>query len=48
VISADAEREELWVEFVRRYNARGREESRLAWIEYHAGQSERLRRTMEL
>jgi hypothetical protein len=28
------EREELWKESVRRYNARRREENRLAWCDY--------------
>jgi hypothetical protein len=28
---ADREREDLWMESVRRYNARRREESRQAW-----------------
>lgn len=41
------EREELWKESVRRYNARCREENRLAWREYHQDQAERLRRTVE-
>ena len=29
-----AEKEELWKESVRRYNARRREENRLAWCDY--------------
>ena len=29
-----AEREELWKESVRRYNARRQEENRLAWFDY--------------
>jgi hypothetical protein len=37
------EREELWQESVRAYNARGREENRLAWCEYHQEQAERHR-----
>jgi hypothetical protein len=37
------EREELWQESVRAYNARGREEKRLAWCEYHQEQAERHR-----
>ena len=41
------EQEELWKESVRRYNARRREENRLAWHQYHQGQAERLRRTVE-
>ena len=36
-----------YTESVRRYNARRREENRLAWREYHEGQAERLRRTIE-
>ena len=40
------EQEELWKESVRRYNARRREENRLAWHQYHQGQAERLRRTV--
>ena len=31
------EREELWKESVRRYNARRREEMRAAWCEHHQG-----------
>jgi hypothetical protein len=41
------EQEELYMESVRRYNARRREKNRLAWQQYHQGQAERLRRTME-
>ena len=37
------EREELWVESVRRYNVRRSKESRQAWREYHRGQAKRLR-----
>jgi hypothetical protein len=37
------EREELWQESVRAYNARGREGKRLAWCEYHHEQAERHR-----
>jgi hypothetical protein len=40
------EREELWKESVRRYNARRRAENRLAWQQNHEGQAERLRRTV--
>jgi hypothetical protein len=29
------------------YNARGREENRLAWCEYHRGQAERHRAILE-
>ena len=36
------EREELWQESVRAYNARGREEKRLAWCKHHE-QAERRR-----
>jgi hypothetical protein len=34
-MDSDDERKELWQESVRAYNARGREEKRLAWCEYH-------------
>ncbi len=37
------EREELWHESLRAHNARGREENRLAWCEYHQKQAERHR-----
>jgi hypothetical protein len=37
------EREELWQESVRAYSARGREEKRLAWCEYHQELAERHR-----
>ena len=37
------EREQLWMESVRRYNARRSVENRLAWLEYHQGQAARLR-----
>jgi hypothetical protein len=37
---------ELWKASVAAYNARKREENRLAWCEYHQGQAERLRRTV--
>jgi hypothetical protein len=37
------EREELWKESVRRYNARRREEMRTARVEYHRGQAARLK-----
>jgi hypothetical protein len=40
------EQKALYAESVRRYNARRREENRLAWREYHQGQAERLRRTV--
>jgi hypothetical protein len=41
------EREELWKESVRRYNARLQEERRVAWCEHHQGQAARLRTTLE-
>ena len=41
------EREELWKQSVRRYNARRREEMRAAWTSYHEGQAERRRRTLQ-
>jgi hypothetical protein len=41
------EREELWKESVRRYNARRREEMRVAWCEYHQGQVARHRAVLE-
>ena len=41
------EREELWKESVRRYNARRREEMRAAWCEYHQVQAERHRGVLE-
>ena len=41
------EREELWKQSVRRYNARRREEMRAAWTSYHEGQAERHRRTLQ-
>jgi hypothetical protein len=40
-MDSDDEREELWQESARAYNARGREEKRLAWCEYHHEQAER-------
>ena len=42
-MDSDDEREELWQESVRAYNARGREEKRLAWCQYHQEQTERHR-----
>jgi hypothetical protein len=42
-MDSDDEREELWQESVMTYNARGREEKRLAWCEYHQEQAERHR-----
>jgi hypothetical protein len=41
------EREELWKESIRRYNARRREEMRAAWCEHHQGQAARLRTVLE-
>ncbi len=41
------ENEELWKASVRAHNASKREEMRVAWAEFHAGQAERLRRTLE-
>jgi hypothetical protein len=38
--------EVAWMESEKRYNARRREENRLAWHPYHQGQAERLRRTV--
>jgi hypothetical protein len=38
---------ELWQKSVRRYNARRREEMRVAWGEYHRDQAERHRRTLQ-
>ena len=42
-MDSDDEREELWQESVRVYNARRREEKRLAWCEYHQELAERYR-----
>jgi hypothetical protein len=36
-----------YVESVRRFNARRREEMRAAWTSYHEGQAERHRRTLQ-
>jgi hypothetical protein len=36
-----------YMESVRRYNARRREEMRAAWASYHEGQAERHRRTLQ-
>ncbi len=41
------EQEELWKASVRAHNARRREEIRAEWREYHQGQAECLRRTLE-
>jgi hypothetical protein len=37
----------FYMESVRRYNARRREEMRAAWCEHHQGQAARLRITLE-
>jgi hypothetical protein len=41
------EREALWRESVRSYNARRREEMRAAWWKYHQGQAARHRAVLE-
>ena len=41
------ERDELWTASVAAYNARRREENRVAWCEYHRGQAERHRGILE-
>ena len=41
------EKSELWRESVERYNARIREENRLAWCSHHQGQAARLRAVLE-
>lgn len=41
------EREALWWESVRSYNARRREEMRAAWWKYHQGQAARHRAVLE-
>ena len=46
-IDAD-ERDELWKASVAVYNARRREENRLAWCEYHRDQVERHRAILEV
>jgi hypothetical protein len=40
------EREELWKESVRRYNAAREAERRALWADYHRVHAERLRRVM--
>ncbi len=40
------EQEELWKASVRAHNARIRDENREAWLDYHRGQAERLRRNL--
>ena len=42
------EQEEIWKASVRAYNARRRGEMRAEWREYHRGQAERQRRTLEV
>jgi hypothetical protein len=39
--------EPYYMESVRRYNDRRREEMRAAWASYHEGQAERHRRTLQ-
>ena len=46
-MKADEEREELYMESVRRFNERRQRENRLAWCEYHREAAERTRRTLE-
>lgn len=41
------EREALWRESVRSYNARRREQMRAAWWKYHQGQAARHRAVLE-
>ena len=41
------ELEPFYMESVRRYNARRREEMRAAWCEHHQGQAVRLRAVLE-
>ena len=41
------ERDELWKASVAAYNARRREENRLAWCEFHRDQAERHRAILE-
>jgi len=41
------EREELWQQSVRAYNARRSDENREAWYEHHQGQAARLRAVLE-
>lgn len=41
------EQEELWKTSVRAHNARLRDENRAAWCDYHRGQADALRRTLE-
>ncbi len=40
-------KEALWLASVERYDTRRRDELRAEWCEYHRGQAERLRRTVE-
>ena len=41
------EREDLWVESVRRYNERERRQIRAQWYGWHCDQAERHRHTLE-
>jgi len=41
------ERDELWKASVAAYNARRREENRMAWCEYHRDQAKRHRAILE-
>jgi hypothetical protein len=41
------EREDLWVESVRRYNERERRQIRAEWYGWHCDQAERHRRTLQ-
>jgi hypothetical protein len=41
------EREALWQQSVRRFNARREQEMRAAWCEHHQGQAARLRAALE-
>jgi hypothetical protein len=40
------EREDLWVESVRRFNEQQRRQIRAEWCEYHRAAAERARRTL--
>jgi len=42
------EQDELWKASVAAYNARRREENRVAWCEYHRDQAERHRAILEV
>jgi hypothetical protein len=43
----EREREEMYMESVRRYNARRQEANRAEWAAYHRQQAERHRHTLE-